>query len=528
MSSEQHDIVIVGGGHNTLTAAAYLAMCGLSVLVLEKNDIAGGGAISRAATLPGFVHDIHATGVAHLQAHPILTHDELGLLSKYGLEFAIPEVSFMTIFGDGDTLSCFKDLERTCAEIARYSEKDAIAYRRMAEFMAQVGPLMEMSLSRPPTNFGGFISLLEQAPFGTDLIMALMKSTYDVVVENFEHPKVRMHFLKWASEAVVAPEEKTTGINMFFLIGASHSRPAGAVIGGTGNLTKATLRAFEDHGGELRTGAQVRQVLNRGGIAKAVELADGSIIEARHAVIAAIHPHLLGDMVEGLDEKLVTRARNTHASSYAELTIHGALHERVEWKSGEQANDCLAINLVDTTDFETFRRIFDDLRYNELPKSFIGGVGLHTNYDPSRAPEGCHTFYMNIYVPFELKDGGLAAWERVKHDRAKWAIERFCAYTTNITPESFDAIYVESPADMVKHTPSFQRGDIMGLGSFAYQSLGMRPTPELAQYRVPGAAGLYLSGPFMHPGGGLTGGGRAVAMRIMDDIDVDYSKVIKS
>lgn len=521
----EHDIILVGAGHNTITTAAYLAKSGLNVLLLEKNDIAGGGGVSRPVTLPGFVHDLHATGVAHLQSHPILTHDELGLLSQHGLEFAYPEVSFMTIFGDGDTLCCFRDLDRSCAEIARYSEKDAQAYRRMAAFMAQVGPLMDMALSRPPTPFGAFIALLEQAPFGTDLILALMKSTYDVVVENFEHPKVRMHFLKWAAEAAVAPEEKTTGINMFFLIGASHSHPAGAVIGGTQQLTNAMLKVIKENGGEIRLNSPVKRVLNRSGVARAVELADGTVLEAKRAVVASIHPHLLGEMVEGLDENLVRRARAVHPSAFAELTIHGALPERIRWKSGEQANDCLAFNLVDTADFTTFRRIFDDLRYGELPTSFIASGGVHTNYDPSRAPDGQHTLYMNIFVPFDLADG--RNWEDVKQERAAWAIDRFCAYTENLTRDSFLDVYVESPRDMVKHSPSFQAGDIMGLGSYAYQSLGMRPTPELAQYRVPGAKGLYLSGPFMHPGGGLTGGGRAVAMRIMDDLGVDYSKVMK-
>lgn len=528
MSQIKHDIVIVGAGHNTLTTAAYLARCGLGVLLLEKNDMAGGGAISRQATAPGFVHDIHATGVAHLQTHPIITADELGLLSRYGVKFVYPEVSFMTIFGDGDTISCFNDLDRTCQEIARFSEKDAVSYRRMAEFMATVGPLIGMSLTRPPTSFGSFIGLLEQAPFGNELILALLKSTYDVVVENFEHPKVRIHFLKWAAEAVVAPEEKTTGINMFFLIGASHSRPAGAVVGGTGNLSRAMIRVIEDNGGEVRTGAKVRRIINKGGIAKAVEMEDGSIIEAGRAVVAAVHPHVLGDMVEGLDEGLVRDARNTHSSSYAELTIHGALKEKVRWKCGAQPDDCLAINLVEEPEMESFRRIFDDLRYGDLPKSFIGSVGLHTNYDPSRAPVGRHTFYFNVFVPFVLRNGGTEAWAALKDRHAAWCIERVSGFTENLSADSFIGMLVESPIDMVRHSPSFQNGDIMGLGSYAYQSLGMRPTAALSQYRVPGAEGLYLSGPFMHPGGGLTGGGRAVAMRIMEDLKVDYSKIIQS
>lgn len=527
-SSSQPDIVVVGAGHNTLGAAAYLAKCGLSVLVLEKNDMAGGGAISREVTLPGFVHDVHATGVAHLQSHPIITQDELGLLSKYDLKFVFPKAFYCTLFDDGDTLITYTDLDRTCNDIAKYSQKDAARYREMVKFMEAVGPMIGMSMGRPPVSFGSFVGFLEKTPFGNDLILAMMKSAYDVVIENFEHPKVRIHFLKWAAEAVCAPEEKTTGINMFFLIGGSHSHPAGAVVGGTGNMTRAMIACIEDNGGEVRLNSKVERVINKNGEAKSVQMADGSVITAKKAVIAAIHPHLLGDKVEGLDAGMVQRAKQTHSSSYAEMTIHAALKDKVQWKAGAEIDDCLAINLVDYTSMENFRRIFDGFKYGELPKHFIGSVGLHTNYDKTRAPAGQHTFYMNMLVPFDLKDGGSAKWDEIKESFADWSMNHVSKYAHNLDVSNIQARYVESPLDFVRHTPSFQRGDIMGLGSYIYQSLGMRPTPELAQYRVPGANGLYLSGPFMHPGGGITGGGRPVAIRIMEDLKVDYSKVIRS
>ena len=526
--NEIHDVIVVGAGHNTLTAAAYLAACGMGVLVLEKNPDAGGGALSRPLTLPGFVHDVHATGVAHLQGHPLVTHDELGLLGKFGLKFVYPESSFMTVFDDGDTIACFRDLDRTCGEIARFSPKDADRYRQMAGFMESVGPLIAMSMARPPVSFGNFVSFLEKLPAGQELILAMMKSAYDVIVENFEHPKVQMHFLKWAAETLCGPEEKTTGINMFFLIGASHSHPAGAVMGGTQNLCNAMVRCIEHHGGEIRTNCEVRRILNSGGEAKAVELPDGTVIRARKAVVAAIHPHLLGDLVEGLDAGLVARARGTVTSAFAEILVHGALREKARWKVGEQPNDCLTANVIEYAGMDEFRKVFDGMKYGELPRLFMGGVVLHTNYDSSRAPEGRHTLYCNVLVPFDLKDGGAAHWDQLKEARADWIMERLRNYCPNVTGDNLLARVVHSPLDMQRHSPSFQRGDIMGLGSYIYQSLGLRPTAELSQYRVPGAKGLYLSGPFMHPGGGLTGGGRAVAIRIMEDLGVEYSRVIRS
>lgn len=528
MSEKQYDVIVVGAGHNTLLAAAYLVRCGISVLVLERNDIAGGGAISKAVTKPGFVHDMHATGFAHIQGHPIVASDELGLMSKFGLKFIYPESSFMTIFDDGDTIACYTDLDRTCASIAKISQRDADRYRAMVKFMESFMPMIGMSMARPPVTFGNFVSFLEKLPIGQDLIQAMLKSAYDVIVENFEHPKVQMHFLKWAGETLCGPEEKTTGINMFFLIGGSHSHPPGAVAGGTQQLTNATIRCIEHYGGEVRLNANVVRIVNNGGEAKAVELADGTVLKARKAVVAGIHPHLLGDVISGLDPALVARARNTTLSSFANIVVHAALKEKVQWKSGEQANDCLTANLIDYTGMDDFRKVFDDMKYGLLPKSFMGGVILHSNYDPARAPAGQHTLYCNVFVPFVLKDGGAARWDEIKESRADWVMERLQRYAPNINADTVLARYVESPLDHQHHTASFQRGDIMGIGSFIYQSLGLRPTADLAQYRVPGTKGLYLAGPFMHPGGGITGGGRAVAMRVMEDLGVKYDSVIRS
>lgn len=519
------DVVIVGAGQNCLTAAAYLARCGVSVLVLERHDQVGGGAVSRELTLPGFVHDVHATGIAHLQAHPIVTHDELGLLSKHGLEFVYPGVSFMTLFDDGETIACYRDLDRTCAEIARFSDADATSYRRMAEFMGQIGPMIGMAMNRPAPSYGAFVSMLEQLPVGRELLLATLKSAYDVVVENFEHPRVRIHFLKWAAEALCGPEEKTTGINMFFLIGASHSAPAGLVKGGTQKLSDAIRAAAEANGAVFRCGAEVRRVLNRGGTVRAVELVDGEVIEARRAVIASIHPHLLGEMVEGLDAGLVGRARATQSSLFGEMVTHAALSERPNWICGDAPHDALGVNLVDSMEMEAFRRIFDDMRYGDLPQAFIGHVAVHSNLDPSRAPAGQHTLYFLKLVPFHLR-GGAERWDAIKEEVADANLADLARYAPNVQGAILGR-HTDSPLDMQRWSPSFQSGDIMGLGSYIYQMLGMRPTPELAQYRVPGAEGLYLCGPFMHPGGGITGGGRPVAMRLMDDLGVDYGKVIQ-
>jgi phytoene dehydrogenase-like protein len=527
MAGATHDIIIVGAGHNTLSAAAYLASCGLSVLLLERHNHVGGGAVSSSqVTEPGFIHDIHATGVAHLQGHPIVTRDELGLFSKYGLEFIYPDASFVSVFEDGTTIGCYKDLDRTCADIGRISPKDADAYRDMAQFMAQIGPMIGMSMNRPPGSFGGFISLLENTPFGAELIQAMLKSAYDVIAEKFEHPRVRIHFLKWVAEALCGPEEKTTGINMFFLIGASHAAPASLVKGGTQKLSDAMLACILDKGGEVRLGAMVNRLTISAGEAKSVELRSGEILTARKAVVASIHPHHLADYVEGVPADVIARAKNTSPSLFAEMVVHSALSARPNWNCGALPHSALGVNLIAEMDMEGFRRVFDDLRYGDLPTRYLGHIAVHTNMDPSRAPNGKHTMYHINLVPYAVK-GGARRWDEIKEERADWMAEQLEKFAPG-TKASTIARRVDSPLDIERYSPSFHKGDIMGLGSYLYQSLGLRPTAALSQYAVPGAKGLYLCGPFMHPGGGLTGGGRAVAIKVMDDLGVNYSKVIRS
>ena len=526
---DQPDVIIVGAGHNALGAAAYLQRVGLKTLVLERNAVAGGGVISKELTLPGFKHDCHASGVVHLQGHPILTADELELKSRFGLEFAYPEASYMTVFGDGDTLTCYADLDRACADIARYSENDAVAYREMVAYMDEIMPMINMSMARPPLPFAGFVGMLGQMPGGTDLLGAMMKSAYDIVEERFEHPKVKLHLLKWVTEGLTCEfEHKTTGVAMLYLIGFSHSHPAGVPVGGMGALSQSMIRCIEHYGGEVRTNTEVTRIINDNGTVRSVELASGEILTANKAVIANIHPHLLGDKIDGLDPTLIKRAKQVQLADFSGILINCALREAPRWTSGTDADSCLYINVVEDCTVDGLRRYTDRLSLGELPEQPVAVVSNHTNFDPTRAPDGQHTLYVFSWAPGALADGGMERWDDIKEERADKVMEWLAQYAPNLSGDNILARHVDSPLDMVRHSPSFQRGDLTGSAMYLYQMMGMRPTPELSNYRVPGADGLYLCGPAMHPGGGITGGGRPVAIRVLEDLGIDYSNIIRS
>ena len=156
----KYDIVVVGGGSNSLAAAAYMAKAGKNVLVLEKNEVCGGGVISKEIA-PGYIHDTHACGLVTCLGNPLLTHDELGLYSKHGLELVPVEASFASLFEDGSSFFIYKNLDKTCEEVAKFSPKDAGTFRDFVIEARSLLPLLNRGAATPPLPTGNFISMLE-------------------------------------------------------------------------------------------------------------------------------------------------------------------------------------------------------------------------------------------------------------------------------------------------------------------------------------------------------------------------------
>ena len=163
--SEQFDFVTIGAGHNGLIASAYLAAAGKKVAVLERNAWFGGGVVTRELTLPGFRHDQHSMAHIFIQANPLLKNDELGLKSRFGLQYIVPELPMMSVFADGRTLGLYRDRERTCAEIAKFSQRDADAYRWLANKAAEYMPMVTASLYTAPTPLGATYALMTPMQF---------------------------------------------------------------------------------------------------------------------------------------------------------------------------------------------------------------------------------------------------------------------------------------------------------------------------------------------------------------------------
>ncbi len=513
------DIIAVGSGHNGLIAAAYLAAAGRKVIVLERNAWFGGGVVSRELTLPGFRHDQHSMSHIFIQANPLLKNDDLKLKARHGLEYLFPDVPMMSVFEDGATLKLHRDPAKSAASIAKFSRRDADAFLEVSRQAAAWLPMIESSLYSPPAPVGATNAMLDQSREGRALWRVMQMSTHDHLGELFEHERVRMHFARVAGENLVSPDEKATAIGMYVFLGFLEGHGFGVARGGAGRLTDALVACIRDHGGEVIAGAEVARIQVRNGRATGVECVDGRSFAAKDAVIGAIHPHLLGRMIDGMDPQVRAAAEATQITDAACITVHAALDAPLKFRSAD-AVDAVMVEMLPVS-YETLRRDFDELRYGQLSPYPLLGLGSLSQFDPSRVPPGKAILHLWDYVPYHRPDG--RHWDAAKQEYADRMLAHLSKFVANI-PGAVLARHVDSPVDMERTSPSFRRGDLHGVATTTYQSGAHRPTPELGQYTIPGLEGFYLVGPFQHPGGGVFGAGRATAMKVFEALGLDFER----
>ena len=521
-----YDVIAVGSGHHGLIAAAYLAKAGKRVLVLERHDYIGGGCVTKELA-PGFLFDEHSTVHQVILSNPLLKADELGLKARFGLEYIYPDAPFASLFDDGSLLVSYRSVEATAQSIAQFSRQDADAYLRFCRMALQVHPLLEGALFSPAVPLGPMISMLSQSVEGNELLLMSLKSGLDIISEWFEHEKVRMHFVKLMTENLQTPEEKGTGLGALAMVGAVHATGLGLPKGGSGQLTEALARCIAHYGGKILTGRNVTHLVRSGKRVTGIETAEGERYMAQDAVIGAIHPHHLRRYFPDIDEGVLRRAERVQTATYSSLATHYALREPVRFRdSTGKAGGALLVELLPSR-LESLQRAFDEYRYDRLPDPLPHfGVTQHSSHDPSRAPAGNAVFAALTFAPYNIDNRGGGHWDSLKETWPPWMLRDLKKWLTNLEPGNIIASRSYSPLDLERSSSSFVRGDIHGAAPFFHQMNGHRPTPDLAHYTVPGVERFYLVGPFMHPGAGLTGAGRATAMRILQDLEIDFGKVI--
>jgi beta-carotene ketolase (CrtO type) len=521
-----HDVIVVGAGHNGLIVA-YLAKAGLDVCIVERNDFLGGCTNSREVTLPGFKHDTMGAVNGGLLGNPIMRNDELGLLSTYGLEYIRPDFHEATLFPDDTAIEAYLDLDKTCESIAQFSQRDAGAYRKFVMMGAELLPLFAMGQYSPAPRFGAFMQQLDSSPTGRELMRCMMMSAWDLATEWFEHPKTIMRVLRYPVETMIGPDEKGTGLYLLLAVPSGHFSSHGLPVGGCGEMPAALGRCLEDHGGTIMINSEVTQINTRNGKAVGVTLADGRKITASRGVVSNVDPRLsLLEWLDcGVDQNIRAKLERVADPTFSGIMQSIALDEAPIYKASANATNALNVFPMPAT-LEAFMQNFDDLRYGKIPRQGACPIAIcPTVHDPSRAPEGKHVLYLWQFMPYKLADGGPQRWDKIKDKTADWVLDNYLSYTSNLSRKNILGNSVMSPIDLERVNPNIVRGSILGPASTLHQSFSHRPIPELGSYRTP-VEGLFLSGLATHPGGAILGGGRAAVQAIMADLGINFDKVI--
>jgi phytoene dehydrogenase-like protein len=516
------DVVVAGAGHNSLVCAAYLARAGMRVLVLERAQRIGGDTSTEEVTLPGFRHDLCASAHTVFQASPIVRNDELAL-GSHGLRYLFPEPAVVMPFADGRSITMFRDAAATAREITRFSAHDAEAYTQLLADWDAIKTAYSKSRNSPAGSPSETIAALEATAPGVEAVRWRYSSALGMVRERFENEHVRAFFL-WLSFMTMAQiDQPGTGLNALSLPAGRQAFSWTTAEGGSVALPDALARIVLEHGGEVRTGAEVTRVLVEGGRAVGVVTADGAEHRAGRAVVSTIHVMQLPAAVgaDRLGDAFVAGLARWRAGITMFVT-HYALDAAPRYRTEQGPVAAVGVGICDTTDdlldaLAAFRR--GDVRTDRAPLLAINATAV----DASRAPAGKHTLKLVGFLPYELRDGGPARWDGIKADVSETLFERYLGYVDGLTKANVLATHVESPVDLERRNPHNYRGSCHGGDQDLAQDGALR---YATGYRLP-VPGLYQTGATTHPGGSVTGApGRNCAQVVMQDLGLSFAEAL--
>ena len=518
---ERFDVVVIGAGHNSLTAAAYLARAGLSVLTLEKNDYIGGAAVSREIE-PSFIYSSCSYALSLLRPEIIRDLD----LTQHGVR-VMPYQGAVTLTGDGRYIASSSHPDVMHRELARHSARDADAYMRYGRDMRQQADLVSPLLMQAPPNPASLrpkelrkvMSFLSDAQsLGRDGLADAIRfwtlSASDLLDRYFESDIVKAHL---AASAVIGtglgPMSPGSAYVMLHHRIGGLDGPNGAwgyVRGGMGAVSMAIASALRSHGGEIRTSSGVSEIKVSKKRATGVVLESGVEIDAG-VVVSGLE--LKRSVLSLLDWKELSKSFVEQVSKFktrgssAKLNI--ALDGLPEFT--DIPSDCPSLDgdvrLCGTVvDME---RAYDDWKEKVMPRDPYLEIVIPSRLDPTLAPPGKHVASVFVqYVPDKLIDG---SWTDAKRSELQDVVLSKIEKAAPGFKSKIRHVETRTPEDL-ENEIGLTQGNIFHGELTLDQLLFNRPLPELAQYRTP-IGGYYLCGSSMHPGGGVMGAPGANAAR---------------
>jgi phytoene dehydrogenase-like protein len=516
---ERHDFVVAGAGHNSLICAAYLAKAGYTVLVLEGRPTIGGGTKTAEVCMPGFKEDLCSSVHAGISNNPLVRNNELPL-RDYGYgEYIDPDPVMHIPFLDGAYITVWRDIDRTCETISRFSKKDAETYRRtVAEYKAY---LAATTAPRAPAG-----DAAPKIPKAGVWQRRMAMSGYDLLCELYESDYMRRANLVCGHFGSVPGSDPNTGGQAFALAAQQLS---GRVIpkGGSGTLSVALGRYIEAHGGVILTNMPVTRLVTESGKCVGVECAGGNSYRADKGIISTIHVKNLVNMApRELWGEDFLEALDLYQPEHAMLSLHYATTEPPQYPlAGGGTISTAESAIAPPLDYYLRLNYIEargEIDFNDLPGLQIVSPSVA---DPSRAPAGHHTMKIETNLPYGLKEGP-KHWDKIKDQVADALLNHLRKFAPNLTPDKFLGKFIESPLDIERMNPSMWRGSTHGGAMMASQVGPLRPVPGWSNYRMPIPA-LYQTGACTNPGGAVTGmPGRNAAAVILKDFGTSLEEVV--
>jgi phytoene dehydrogenase-like protein len=511
----RYDAIIIGGGHNGLVAACYLARARWKALVLERRYLVGGACVTEEA-FPGY--KVSTAAYVNSLFRPEIIRDLR--LKDYGFEVFERNPSSFSPFPDGRYLLMGPDGDLTRREIAKFSTRDAEAYPKYEQMLERVAAVVEPTLVMTPPNlirpglkglwklFKLGRSLQRLGPGGLSEALEVLTGAARPLLDRwFESEQLKATL---ATDAIIgafaAPSMPGTAYVLFHHVMGETNGKRGVwsyVKGGMGGLTQALAKAARDLGVEIRCDAEVARILVEGNTATGVALTNGDEFLAR-TVASCVDARLT--FTQMLDPKLlpVDFADAIGRISYdsASLKINVALSECPSFtalrgaKPGPQHHGTIHI----CPDQDYIERGYDDAKYGLPSSNPILECTLPSAVDPSVAPPGQHLMSMFIqYAPYKLRG---ATWDDLREKFADRCFDVLNEYAPNFK-RSVIARQIITPVDL-ERTFNLTGGNIFQGAMTLNQLFLFRPVPGFADYRTP-IKNLYLCGSAAHPGGGVMG-----------------------
>ncbi len=516
-------VVFIGGGHNALVAAFYLAKGGFKPLVFEGREMVGGGAITeefypgfRASTLAHTVGPLRADIVRDMQLH------------RFSGEILSPDPRVFAPTPEGQALFFYNDTAKTAEGIAAFSKKDATKYGAFAESLESISEVLAQLVSMTPPAIDkpspeDFWNLFKTGrgvrQLGKEGIFNLFRwapmAVADFVGEFFETELLRAVIAGRGIFGNALGPWSAGSTAVLLLRAAADAHPVGSASfprGGMGSLTRALAESAKEAGAEIRTDAEVERVRTKDGAVAGVVLKDGEEIRAE-AVVSGVDPkrtffHLIDP--SQLDPVFANRIKNFRAKgNVAKVNLAlGGLPSFSALETNERALRALSGRIHIGPDIDYLERAFDDSKYGELSHAPYLDVTIPTILDPALAPDGKHVLSAYVqFAPYKLKEGN---WNARRRELGLAMINTLGAYAPKLS-SLVEGMQIITPEDL-ETCYGFTGGHIFH-GELALDQLfTMRPVLDWARYKTP-IRGLFLCGSGTHPGNGLTGASGANAAR---------------